>query len=83
MANWLVAKELGGEVDTPSLSAAAERMCQNLPRRLSRLVSPAGSQAILSRAPQRAGADFPFLQEFTPEPYPKTASKGWQSGCAT
>ena len=82
MANWLLAKELGGEVDTPSLSAAAERMCQKLPRRLSRLVSLAGSQAILS-APQRAGADFPFLQEFTPEPYPKTASKGRQSGCAT
>lgn len=43
-------------------SAAAERVCQKLSRRLSRLVSPAGSQAILSRALHLARINFPFLE---------------------
>jgi hypothetical protein len=48
-------RDVGGPAE------AAEQVCQKLSRRLSRLVSPSGSQAILSRALHVAQADFPFL----------------------
>jgi hypothetical protein len=62
LAGWLLAQETGIEADPPGVSAAAERVCQKISRRLSRLVSPAGSQAILSRALHLARADFHFLE---------------------
>jgi hypothetical protein len=63
LAGWLLAQETGVDVaDPPGLSAAAERVCQKLSRRLSRLVSPAGAQAILSRALHLARREFPFLE---------------------
>jgi hypothetical protein len=61
-AGWLLATEAGGDMDARGLSAATERVCQKLWDRLSRLVSPAGSQGILSRAVHVAGAEFPFLE---------------------
>jgi hypothetical protein len=62
LATWLLAKEIDVQAQTAGRSAAAERVCQKLTRRLSRLVSPAGSQAILSRALHLVRAEFPFLQ---------------------
>ena len=61
LANWLLAKEMGVGADAAGLPAAAERVCQKLSYRLSRLVSPDGSQAIVSRALHLARAEFPFL----------------------
>ncbi len=61
LATWLLAQEIGPEADPSGLSAAAERVCQKLGRRLSNLISPAGSQAILSRSLYLARAEFPFL----------------------
>ena len=61
VASWLLAKEIGAEADACDQSAAAERVCQKLSQRLARLVSPAGSQAILSRALHLARAEFVFL----------------------
>jgi hypothetical protein len=62
LASWLLAKETDAAADTPGLAAAAERVCQKLSRRLSRLVSPAGSHAIVSRALHLARVEFPFLE---------------------
>jgi hypothetical protein len=62
LASWLLAKEIGAELDACGQAAAAERVCQKLSRRLSRLVSPTGSQAILSRALHLARAEFAFLE---------------------
>jgi hypothetical protein len=65
LAEWLLAREIasgsGGDNDELVLSAAAERVCQKLSLRLSKAVSPAGSQAIMSRAIHLARSDFPFL----------------------
>jgi hypothetical protein len=61
LARWLLVKETSGESDAPGLSDAAERVCQKLTHRLSRLVSAAGSQALVSRALYLARAEFPFL----------------------
>jgi len=66
-----MAKEIGDGADASGVHTAAERVCQKLSTRLSRLVSPAGSQAILSRALHLARADFSFLEQvragITPE----------------
>lgn len=62
LAVWLLAQEIGTEVDPPGLLAAAERVCQKLAPRLSRLGSPVGAQALLSRALYVARAEFPFLE---------------------
>jgi hypothetical protein len=67
LASWLLAHEIGVDANTLGLAAAAERVCGKLSRRLSRLVSPAGSQAILSRALHLARTEFPFLQEVRAE----------------
>ncbi len=60
LASWLLAKEIG--IDPQDLPAAAERVCHKLSRRLSRWVSPAGSQAILGRALHLGRVEFPFLE---------------------
>jgi hypothetical protein len=62
LASWLLAKEIGAEANASDQSAAAERVCQKLSQRLSRLFSPAGSQAILSRALHLARAEFAFFE---------------------
>jgi hypothetical protein len=62
VTSWLLAEESGGEADTRGLSAAAERVCQKLSRRLSRLVSPDGCKALLSRALHLARREFSFLE---------------------
>jgi hypothetical protein len=62
LASWLLAKEIGVEADSADLSVAAERVCQKLSRPLSRSISSAGFQAILSRALHLARAEFPFLE---------------------
>jgi hypothetical protein len=62
LASWLLATEIGVEADPSNLSAATERVCQKLSRPLSRSISPAGFQAILSRALHLARAEFPFLE---------------------
>jgi hypothetical protein len=48
-------------VEARSPADAAERACQKLCRRLSRLVTDAGYQALLARALHLARADYPFL----------------------
>jgi hypothetical protein len=62
LASWLLAKEIGAEANASDQSAAAERVCQKLSQRLSRLFSSAGSQAILSRALHLARAEFAFFE---------------------
>jgi hypothetical protein len=62
LARWLLEKETGVAADPTAAPAAAEHVCQKLSRHLARLVSPAGSQAILSRALHLAQAEFPFLE---------------------
>lgn len=47
--------------DDGSPAVAVERACQQLYRRLSPLITPAGSQAFLSRSLHIAGTEFPFL----------------------
>jgi hypothetical protein len=61
LAGWLLAKEICVEIDMARLPTAAEHVGQKLSDRLSRLVSPDGSQAIVSRALHLAQAEFPFL----------------------
>jgi hypothetical protein len=62
LARSLLAKEITGEADPRGLSQAAERVGQKLSRRLSRSVSAAGSQAMVSRALHLTRAEFPFLE---------------------
>lgn len=62
LAGRLLATEIGREPDAPGLPATADRVCQKLSRRLSTLVKPAGSQAILSRALHLARREFSFLE---------------------
>jgi len=62
LASWLLAKEVVGEQGVAGLLDAAERVCHKLALRLSRWVSAAGSQALMSRALHVARAEFPFLQ---------------------
>jgi hypothetical protein len=61
LAIWLLAREIGADVSSLGLAAAAERVCEKLANRLSRLVSPAGPRAILARALHISRARFPFL----------------------
>jgi hypothetical protein len=58
------------------MSAAAERVCNKLFRRLSSLVSPAASQALLSRALHLARAEFPFLDGVRADTSPETCFEG-------
>jgi hypothetical protein len=76
LAGWLLVRESGVGVDGRSLAAAAERVCWKLSGPLSRLVSPAGSQGILSRALRRARAGFPFLDGVRAGTPPETCLGG-------
>lgn len=61
LAAWLLAHETGIEVTPLALSAAAERVCQKLGPRLTRLVSSDGTRGLVSRALHVARAHYPFL----------------------
>ncbi len=61
LANRLLAAEGRLGPNAPGVAGPAERVCQKLSRRLSRLVSPTGSQAMLSRALHLTRGEFPFL----------------------
>ncbi|MDQ6674592.1 MAG: hypothetical protein M3069_28305 [Chloroflexota bacterium] len=62
LASWLVARELGAEADAEGLFAAAEQVGQKLSHGLSRSISAAGSQALVSRALHLEQTEFPFLE---------------------
>ncbi|MGD9892654.1 MAG: hypothetical protein AB7R89_13470 [Dehalococcoidia bacterium] len=62
LARWLLAQELG-TVPEVALPDAAERACQKLGRRLTRLVTEVGYQALLARALHLARGEFPVLDE--------------------
>ncbi|MDQ6672620.1 MAG: hypothetical protein M3069_18085 [Chloroflexota bacterium] len=62
LAQWLLAHEIVGATDAPALADATERVFEKLSDRLSRLVSAAGSRALVSRSLYLARAEFPFLE---------------------
>jgi hypothetical protein len=61
LAGWLVAREAGPGADSEKLAAATQRVLQKLGPGLSRLATPSGSQALVSRALHVVRASFPFL----------------------
>jgi len=61
LAGWLLTREAGPGADPRSLAAATEHVLRKLDPGLSRLATPSGSQALLSRALHVARAAFPFL----------------------
>lgn len=61
LARWLLGHEMRDRQDLPALVEAAETTCQKLSQRLARLVTAAGSRALIARALHLASADFPFL----------------------
>jgi hypothetical protein len=61
LAGWLLTREAGPGADPQRLAAATERVLHKLDPGLSRLATPGGSQALLSRALHVARAAFPFL----------------------
>ena len=62
LAGWLLTREAGPGANPQRLAEATERVLQKLGPGLSRLATPSGSQALLSRALHVARAAFPFLQ---------------------
>ena len=62
LAWWLLEQELGDAPEPATLADAAELACQKLCRRLARLVTVAGYQALLARALHLARGEFPFLE---------------------
>ena len=62
LPDWLLTQETGPEANTAEISAAAERVCQKLSSRLSRLASPIAAQAALARALHLGRAEFTFLE---------------------
>ena len=62
LAGWLLANETGVKVEAERLADGAERVCEKLFCHLSRMISSAGSQGILSRALHSARSGFPFLE---------------------
>jgi len=62
LADWLLAREVGPGGDSQTLAAATERVLQKLGPGLSRLATPSGSQALLSRALHVTRASFLFLE---------------------
>jgi hypothetical protein len=63
LANWLLAQEMSDPADLPGVTDAAEHVLQKLLRRLAKLITPIGCQALLSRALHLSRADYPFLGE--------------------
>ena len=61
LALWLLEEEMGPVRGSEALLDATEHACQKLGRRLARLVTVVGYQALLSRALHLARGEFPFL----------------------
>jgi len=62
LAAWLLEHETDNADVPDAVLAAAERTCQKLSTRLAKLVTVAGSQALLARAIHLAAAEAPFLR---------------------
>ncbi|HEV8635464.1 MAG TPA: hypothetical protein VG370_14655 [Chloroflexota bacterium] len=62
LAGWLLAREIGDRDGLDAEVAAAELVCRKLSRRLARLVTSAGCQALLERALHLARAEAPLLE---------------------
>ena len=62
LAGWLLEREIGDRDGLDAEVEAAELVCCKLSRRLAKLVTPAGAQAVLARALYLARAEFPFLE---------------------
>jgi hypothetical protein len=76
LARWLLEQETIAEPNPVGLVVAAEHVCQKLSPGVSRLVSPAGFQAILSRALHIARAEFPLLKGVRAGIAPATCLEG-------
>jgi hypothetical protein len=76
LAGWLLAREIGARDGLGAEVEAAEMVCRKLSRRLAKLVTPAGSQALLARALRLARADFPFLEGVRLGSSPETCLEG-------
>ena len=61
VALWVLRQESNGADGADCSQAAVERSCQKLCTRLARLVTAAGSQALVARAIHLAATDAPFL----------------------
>jgi hypothetical protein len=61
LALWLLEDGMGDARDPEALLDAADGACQKLYRRLAKLVTVVGYQALLSRALHLARGEFPFL----------------------
>jgi hypothetical protein len=66
LALWLLEEEMGDAQESEALLDAAERACQKLCRRLAKLVTVVGYQALLARALHLARGEFPFLEGVRP-----------------
>lgn len=66
LANWLLAQEVHDPAEPKALQDAAERACQKLSERLTRLVTLAGYQALVARAVHLARGEYPFLEGVRP-----------------
>ena len=62
LARWLVHAESGNAAGAWAAQTAAERVFHKLRHRLARLITPAGSEALLVRAVHLSRAAFPFLE---------------------
>ena len=65
LAAWLLAQEMGNDSTPGSVYEAAERVCQEMGRRLTELVTAEGYRALLARAVHLARPEFPFLRPIT------------------
>jgi hypothetical protein len=61
LARWLVTTEMGADEGPLAGSAAAGRVFDKLSHRLAQLITPVGSEALLTRAVHLSRAEFPFL----------------------
>lgn len=76
LAWWLLTQELGDDERAAAYADAAERACQKLGARLSRLVTFAGWQALLARALHLARAGIPVLDGVRPGHTPDVGLDG-------
>jgi hypothetical protein len=61
LAQWLVTAEMGAAEGGMAGSAAAGRVFEKLSQRLAQLITPVGSEALLTRAVHLSRTEFPFL----------------------
>jgi hypothetical protein len=63
LAYWLIGRELDDGGKVLPVSEAAERACRKFGNRLALLVTPAGAEALLSRATHLARTNFPSFDQ--------------------